>query len=126
MELTDLKIGDRIYGKQTGTLTPATVVGWLPPGWHPLGSTYSRWDDLYPDWKEKYMIFAEYDEPTPNVTFEEFRDQTMEEIMSSTDTFVVALRENRQLLNLFLENQYQKTVRLTTKICYPIDDVQLI
>lgn len=126
MDLTEVKIGDRVYGKKTGGLTPATVVGWLPGRFHPNSKLSTRWDELYPNWRDKHIVYAEFDEPTRSCTFEEYKEQTLDRIMESTDEFIVALRDNKELFSLFLRNQYDNTVEPTTRICYPIDDIEVI
>lgn len=122
----DIKIGDRIVGKKTGTLTPSTVVGALPAKYSPLYKEIScRWDELYPDWRNKNIIYSEFDEPTPPLTLEEY-STNFQLPDSSNIAFIERLRQDKGLWLDYIKFNYLKNVPLTIKIYYPIDDVDLI
>lgn len=124
-----IKIGDRIVGRQTGTLTPSTVIGIMTHDFY-MGSVGrntnpARWFDLYPDWEEKNIIISMFDEPQYCLTFEELEIS----LNNNENSFINTLRKkvtlNREMEIAIIQAELDSMPK-SLIVAYPIDDVDVI
>ena len=54
------------YGKIVGILTSEIYIKMSP------SQSYSRWNELFPTWKDKPVYIVEFDEPVKSLTWEEY------------------------------------------------------
>lgn len=104
------KLGDRVISKKTGFPVTGRVVGFLDARaylyqmqWIMRNNDFKmkRWDELYPDWQDKLIVYVYLDQPTKPVTEEEFR--------KTNDN----------------PNMIYSNVREQILISYPLDDLEL-
>lgn len=111
MTLREIKIGDRVFSKRTGLPGSGTVVGivtvdyWLSTLPFILDKEY--YNNLYPEWDSKYIVYVEFDEPQRAVSFDEFIAQTNYE------------RYEQKIL-------YKHLVKAVKRAAYPIDDLEIL
>lgn len=124
-----LQLGDRVYGKKTGNLVPSTVVGIIPANLYTEGSKqvfYNLWDMLYPNWREGLIVLCKFDEPTRNMTLQEFQTQVMELPESSEVPFVNELINNQSLYSKYVKFMYEREVQPKWHVAYPYDDIEVV
>jgi len=124
--LDKIKIGDRIVGKKTGLLIPSTIVGFIPPSYRPEYHQRSRWDELYPDWRSKYVVLCEFDQPTKPIRLDELIECEFLPLPESSDCpFIQRMISDKVLFNEYADFQYRK-ITLVKRVCYPIDDIEIV
>jgi hypothetical protein len=72
-----IALGQRAISKRTGLPQTGYVVGLVHPNYvqEVLLGPFSRWNELYPDWKENPVYILRLDQPSKPVTREEFVSQ---------------------------------------------------
>lgn len=68
------KLGDRITLQKTGIPAVGSVVGIMDARFTSNYNSSCVWDILYPDWREKPIIYMKYDTPQKNLTINEYLD----------------------------------------------------
>jgi hypothetical protein len=118
-----VKIGDRIVGKKTGTLTPSTVIAILPCYMTALyREPLRRWLDLYPDYREKLIVVSEFDIPQKNISMEDAKVNAIlyvEKFPFAKDFYDLGLVDK-------IAEYFYETTELTLSVTYPIDDVEVL
>lgn len=108
-----MKIGDRAASKETGFPTRGIVVAILDPFFYctmnrrsPDG--FKKWDQLFPDWKEKNVYVMKLDKPQKSCTWEEFLEYnpkgTKFEYETIPETIYIAFVEDDICLLTSLNN----------------------
>lgn len=118
----DIKLGDRVIGKKTGTLTPSTVIGIMTYSLYKncmMQDDGSTWDRLYPNWRDGLVIVGLFDEPTCNISFQEFKDN-----IDLSHHFYEKLKK-ASLLNEYILLSYSKYPKVRA-VSYPYEDVSVL
>ena len=111
-----MNLGSEVISKRTGLPAYGTIVGIMDSDFYlnskaPQGANYSRWDELYPNWKEKPVMFVYFKEPQKTLAFEEYA--------KGFETHQVeATLEEMKTLYKFLPK--------APVAAYPIDDLECI
>ena len=108
------KLGDQVVSKKTGYPGAGEVCGIVKAGLY-VASTGNKpidsfccWNDLYPDWPEKPIVYVRFEETRRTVTFEEFCKYIPDERYHEYD----------------LKTIYAFQIPITNVIAYPIDDLE--
>lgn len=117
----ELKVGQRIVGKRTGNLVPSTIIGFGPCGMVPLlvPKDNDRWEQLYPNYKEKYTVFCKFDEPVKTMSFQDAKENA--EHFAKSAPFKMTEEQIIDLANFYLDETPE-----TLYVQYPIDDVEIL
>lgn len=122
-----IEIGDRVVGKSTGTLTPSTVIAKMVAPYY-IGvfnkDVQTRWDDLYPLWKEGNVYITKFDEPVKNCTYAEFKIG-FEPLMESESFFSNLKSSNSEVYEDFLKYRYDIQPSVYT-VAYPEEDLEIL
>ena len=122
-------VEDRVVSRKTGLPAIGYVIGMLPAYIYAgmIGArvgfskrdecvkilrddgspAFTIWDDLYPDWAKKPIIFVELSEQQKSVSFEEFKSFAPDNIAEEQ-----------------LKESYDARVTTTNIITYPEDDLE--
>ncbi len=119
----DIKIGDRVCGKRTGELTPATVIGIAPPGLLRIAeSDYALWNEYYPEWPNQLIVLGMFDEPHKALSLSDVR-KNVEIGIKDTPWKDDLIKYN--IIEKIIQHQYDNS-KETVIVCYPIEDVEVI
>lgn len=107
------KLGDQVVSKRTGYPGTGEVCGIVAAGLYHATTqksldSYGCWNDLYPDWIEKPIVYVRFEESRKTVTKEEFAKYLPE-----------------GLKQYDLDTLYAFQVPVTNVIAYPIEDLEL-
>lgn len=109
-----MKIGNDVISKKTGLPASGVVVG-LVTGEFYLGitrrpvETFVKWNQLYPEWVEKSIIYVKLSSPQKSMSFEEFKEYSDPSITEDK-----------------LKVLYDYQVPLSPHIAYPEDDLEVL
>lgn len=116
MKLSEIEIGSRVILK-TGILTPANVVGIIDSRLYNqimLNHCDKYWSLIDPEWKDKPVIYVQFDQPYRNASFEEYCN---------------GLKENEEFQQLDEELKKYYYCRNVPEVYFtqaPIDNAELI
>lgn len=122
-----VKIGDRIVGKKTGQMIPSTVFGIITADFYMSRMSkvndFSKWDELYPDWKDNVVVLAMFDEPQKNISVQE----TWEFMRENSKIFQMLEEEKTsyKILNEIVMERWNNYPSVDS-VAYPIDDVDIL
>lgn len=110
-----MKIGDKVITKQTGLPASGTVVGIMiaPIYSAKMGSDYTRWSELYPDWIDKEVVFVAFEKPQKPMTMQEYVESFSDEFRESVPS------EHFEVL-------YKYNIPDAKFVAYPIDDLEIL
>jgi hypothetical protein len=127
-----IKLGDRVTGKRTGQLVPSTIVGCIPASIYVAingdNASYLKRNKLYPNWMEDVVVYCRFDEPTKNITYEEFSwqfDIEWENMCASNNWLIKAYEENNNIKNIIKQDKWESIVEVLM-VAYPIEDIEVI
>ncbi len=107
-----MKLGDTVISKQTGYPASGVVIGLVVAPLY-IGqkdvSLFYKWNDIYPDWTSKPIVYVWFKEPIRTMTFEEYMEHLPEE-MKQYDA----------------KTLYEMNVVKTSTVAYPIDDLEVL
>ena len=115
-----MNIGDRVTSKRTGLPGIGIVCGMI------YGYLYLNyiarhdihlWDELYPNWNDKLVIYVTMDAPQKNMSFQEYCQNAQK--YHNTQGTNPPLEEELKIL-------YKYTVPLVSVITFPEDDLEVI
>ena len=107
------KLNDKVVSKKTGHPGIGEVAGIVRAEVY-VASTgkelehFTCWNDLYPDWYTKPIIYVLFEEPRRTVTFEEFVKYIPDERYKEYD----------------LKTLYAFQIPFTRAVAYPIEDLE--
>ena len=107
------ELGDKVVSKKTGYPGSGEVCGVVYAAMYVATTKkelkdFECWNDLYPDWHEKHIVYVRFDEPRRTVTFEEFCRYMPEHKYDGYD----------------LQTIYAFSIPYTNVIAYPIEDLE--
>lgn len=108
------KLGDQVTSKRTGYPGVGEVCGIVRAGLYHASAgnrpleDYRCWNDLYPDWYEKPIVYVRFEEVRRTVTFEEFCKYLPDDRYNDYD----------------LKTIYALKIPQTNIIAYPIEDLE--
>lgn len=109
MEFPNWKLGDRIFGRNTGGPEPSTIIGLVPAFITPyINKDMLEWDELYPNWRDNYIAYSKFDSPQKPFSFDEFI-----KVFKYTEKF-----SNEELLEI-----YKRDVKEVLFVSYPVEDL---
>lgn len=105
-----MKIGDRVVNKKTSFPNIGTVVGIVDAQFFiktrsNLLDFFISWNDDFPEWQHKSVVYVEVDHPQKNANFDEF------------------CRDHPHLSSESLKSEYERIPEYKF-LTYPIDDLQ--
>ncbi len=107
-----MNLGDVVVSKKTGYPASGTVAGMVVAPMYMAGrdqSYFSTWNELYPDWTEKPIVYVVFEEARRTVTFEEFIHYMPE-----------------SMKNLDPKTLYETHIPTARIMAYPVDDLELL
>ena len=116
-----MNINDTVITKKTGYPASGIVVGIIRSDYylHQVGqpdtSLFNRWNNLYPDWFDKSIVYVLFEEAIPPVTFEEYVEGMPEDHKKYVEEH-----------HLDVRTLYETQVTPRKVIAYPIDDLEVI
>lgn len=124
LTIDDIKLGDKVMGKYTGVGVAAKVVGIAT--YECYASGYVRtpnleskaWEKFAPDYKNEPVVLAIFETPQKNMR----REELEEHIKESTTAFIINLQKDKELWDLFIDNQYN-ALPAAYIVAYNIKDV---
>lgn len=132
LESLHVKIGDRIIGKKLGNLTPSTVVAILTQDFYfnavlKVNTEYTvpKWDEFYPDWKDKLLVVGRFDEPQCPFSYQEICDRIHNNPNSFLNYLKTKVELPKNIEEAILKTEYAGADKSYTNV-YPIDDVEVI
>ena len=108
-----IRLGDKVVSRKTGYPGSGEVCGIVYAGLY-VATTQKKmedfgcWNDLYPDWTDKTIVYVRFEEPRKTVTKEEYAKY---------------LPEGYEKYDL--ETLYAFQIPFTNVIGYPVDDLEL-
>jgi hypothetical protein len=109
------KLGDKVVSKKTGYPGCGEVCGIVYSAVYVASaqknvSDFNCWNDLYPDWTDKPIVYVLFEEPRRTVTFEEFVKYIPDDRYRDYD----------------LKTVYAFQIPFTRAVAYPIDDLEYL
>lgn len=76
----NFKIGDQVITKKTGLPGVAYIVGLVLPEVLSNSGAISKWDTLFPEWRNQEVAYIKYKKPQKPCSYEEFLESIPPEL----------------------------------------------
>ncbi len=114
LDTKGFSLGDKVFGRNTGGSEPSTIIGFIPSFMSQHYEQISKWDELYPSWREGLIAICKFNIPQRVCTLEEFADG-----LPDDNKVVQAIKSSEELL----KDYYETKVQPQKHVSYPIEDL---